>query len=90
MMNHPDVAEALNRRRVQLEERRQRLDLAIAAIRQAGLITKREQILHVIGLNWAMTQPDPASGEGHRLRGRREWKEKFAESLGRITLDRGA
>lgn len=56
-----DVIEALNCQRARLEERRQRLDAAIAAIRQAGLLSRehRKQILDVIGLNWAAAPTTP-------------------------------
>lgn len=62
-----DVADALDRRRAELEVKRQRLDSAIAAIRQAGLVTQREQIIHVIGLNWAHATFDPNSELARRI-----------------------
>lgn len=60
-----DISEALHRRRLQLEETRQKLDRVLSAIQQAGLISspgnapdpkQRAQTINVIGLNWAMTK----------------------------------
>jgi DNA-binding transcriptional MerR regulator len=78
-----DVAGALTRRRTQLEEQRQRLDSAIAAIRQAGLISpeQREQILNVIGLNRAVATHNPDSQLSRRIaEARRGRKGEFARS----------